>query len=895
MIKKNNRDYIVFIESNTTGTGRLFLKKATLKGLKTVFITKDPNKYDFLNKDLIQPIILDTDSEEEIYTELKNLKNLKAIFSTSEYYIETACNLARKFNLLANNPKAINICRNKDLLAKKLSEYGIICQKTLTVSSINEINNNLSQINFGFPVIVKPTKGSGSIGVRLCYNEEEVHKHGQFLLKENKSILIQEYIEGDEYSVETLSFNNQTKIIGITKKHLSNPPYFLEIGHDFPAIVSKTINTKIEELILNTFIKVGLIFGPAHTEIRIKNNTPYIIEINPRLAGGMIPELIKQAKGIDLLDTTLDLLIGKEININEKNNGFSSIRFIIPKKSGFIKSIQFNRDNLKNKTIDFKITRNLNNFVTLRGDFRDRIGYIIVKEKTLNSCQDLANTLVNSILIKTIKNMKATPKNSNAGRLKATLLPEVQVLINQKKSINNRIKELNLLTQIDEAHIIMLLETENISKKQALLLLRQIEKLKMEKFHYIVNSDAPRGTYLLYESFLTNKLGIDLAGIIHTARSRNDINSTIFKLNIRKQFFNIYQNLWRLRSSLVNHAKLNLKTSIPIYSQYQTALPGTLAHYLLGVEAALTREQIALQSVYPEIATCPLGAGAGGGTSIFIDQSITSQLLGFLFYSSNSLDAVASRDLALRILSILCSCSMTLSRITEDLQLWSTNEFKFIDFPDTLSGCSSMMPQKKNPYLLEKIKGSLLSMIGYYVNSITTMYKVPFGNSVEIGTESLRYMDKAYDEFIRVTDLLIVIIKNIKINEVVSKKNQLENLTISTYITDLLVKNKICNFRQAYQKIGESIRSSLDNNVDPIKNLSEILKPTITNLDIDPLNIALKLEYGGGPGIQSITHQYWKAITCLNKHSEWIQRKKRKIIRSNIKMKNKINEIAELI
>jgi argininosuccinate lyase len=895
MKNKLNHEQIVFIESNTTGTGKLFLEKARIKGLQTIFITKDPNKYSFLAEELIQPIILDTDSEEELYNHLKDLKNLKAVFSTSEYYIESAYKLAKKFGLPANDPKAIGLCRNKDLLAKTLTEHGIKCPKTLIINSIEEINNLLEQIDFDFPVIIKPSKGSGSIGVRLCANKKETFKYASILMeeknRETRSILIQEYIEGDEYSVETLSFNSQVNIIGITKKYLSEPPFFLETGHDFPINLPEVLNKSIEELILNSFKVLGFLFGPAHTEIRIKNNIPYVIEINPRLAGGMIPEIIKQALGIDLIDETINLVTNQKINLNRTTNDFASIRFIIPKTSGFIKSINLNNDNIKNKLADFQINKKLNDFIILRGDFRDRIGHFIVKEHTLSNCQKLANIAIDSVLLETTENITTEQTNINTGRLKAVLLPEVQLILNHKISVDDKIKELTLLTDIDEAHIIMLLQTNNISATQAKLLLQQIKELKTNNFDNIKTQHAPRGLYLLYEDYMIQKLGIDVAGITHIARSRNDINATMFKLNLRERFFNIYQKLWQLRSTLVNQAKLHLKTSIPIYSQYQTALPGTLAHYLLGIEIALTREQIALQSLYYDLEVCPLGAGAGGGTSIIIDQSITSELLSFSSYAGNSLDAIASRDLVLRILSVLCSSSVLLSRITEDLQLWSTNEFKFVEFPDYLSGGSSMMPQKKNPYLLEKIKGSLLSLIGHYTTSIVTMYKVPFGNSVEIGTESLKPINKAHDEFVMAIDLLNIIIKHIKINEIITKKSQLENLTIATYITDLIVKNKIYSFREAHHKVGEAIRYALDSGVDPVETLLTRFKPITDNLDTDPLNIALKTEYGGGPGINSTNEQYYQAIIRLNEHSAWIKNKKHKITSSCLKRKHKVSEI----
>ncbi len=890
-----NQKNIVFIESNTTGTGRKFLLAAKDHGLTPIFITSNPDKYSFLKEELIQPVVLNTDSTEDVYQYLKNINNLQAIFSTSEYYIGSAARLAKDFGLLSNSSEAINLCRNKYLLAETLRKYNIYCPETIKIDfadQINSIKNNLC-----FPVVVKPAKGSGSVGVKLCFNKQEVFDQAKLLFNdqnlESDCVVIQEYIAGEEYSVETLSFDKQINIIGITKKYLGDPPFFLEVGHDFPAQLSKEMSRKIEELIVNSFNKLDLLFGPAHTEIKITNNTPYIIEINPRLAGGMIPEIIKQATGIDLITQTINLLIGEAVNLNKKHQKFAAIRFIIPKNDGTIKSIKFKNDDIKHQLVDFKFNENINDVVTLRGDFRDRLGYIIVKADTLYVCQQLASRSIGAVLLEIAAKEITKEQSINTGRLKAVLLPAIQEIINKDNIVDDTIRELEILSDIDEAHIVMLLITNNMDSNTAKLLLQEITTLKAENFDSIKHNNAPRGIYLLYENYLIQKLGIDIAGDVHIARSRNDINAAKFKLNLREQFIEIYQRIWQLRSILVNLSKLHLKTSMPIYSQYQTALPGTFGHYLLGIEAGLTREQSALQSIYTDLKVSPLGAGAGGGTSFAINPEITAKLLGFSSCASNSLDAVASRDSSLRFLSVLCSCSMLLSRFVEDLQLWSTNEFKLIEFPDYLCGGSSMMPQKKNPYLLEKIKGILLSMPANYTTCLLTMYKVPFGNSYEISAESLKPIRKAYDEFIVIIDLLSIIIKNINIKDLNIRKNQLDNLTTATYITDLLVRNKCCSFREAHHKIGSIIRDALDSGIEPNSAIYAFCDSIINKLDLDPLNIALNVEYGGGPGLNSTSKQYYQAIDRLNEHGIWLNNKKIKLSNCYLYRKNKIKEIIK--
>lgn len=868
-------NHIVFIESNTTGTGKLFIATARKKGFVPIFITSNPDKYPYLSEILIHPIILDTNDEQSLFYFLQTIPNLKGVFSSSEYYIETACKLATKLRLPTNNPQVVNTCRNKDILAETLSSNGINCPYTLKIKSIDELQHVFSKSNIKFPVVIKPSKGTGSIGVRLCHEENEALEYTKSLLNQevqtnqnSNIVLLQEYIAGEEYSVETISINNKVQIIGITKKHLSDEPYFVETGHDFPALLEESLENRIHEIICNSFNVLGFSLGPAHTEIRVKNNIPYIIEINPRLAGGMIPKIVKTAIGVNLIEKTIDLITGKNINLIHKKNGFSSIRFVIPQKNGLLKSVSLKPENLKT-TVEFNINKKSNDLIILQGDFRDRIGYLIVKENTFDTCVKLANDNISSVTIEMMETDNKENTNENTGRLKHSLMPEVQKLINKKIAYKEKLTELKLLADIDEAHIIMLHQTKFINKNQTTLLLDEINKLRLESFASILNTPAPRGLYLLYENHFIQKLGIKIGGISHLGRSRNDINATLFKLQLKKDFFNLYQKLWQLRSTLITQAKKNFETPLPIYSQYQTALPGTLAHYYLGIENAIARDQQALEAIYSNINECPLGAGAGGGTTLQIEPSITANLLGFLSCTTNSLDAVASRDIVTRILAALSICSATLSRLTEDFQLWSTNEFKFIDFPDHLSGGSSMMPQKKNPYLLEKAKGALASLLGSYVSSIAMMQKVPFGNSVEIGTEAIKPLKEAYKNFNFTISLLTIIIKQINLNKDTIIKNQIDNLTCATYFTDILAQEDNYTFREAHHLVGEKIRHAIDSGLNPTQELLTISTHT-KQINLEPLELALKMEYGGGPGIQSVTNQYNIAVKRLNEDAKWI-------------------------
>ena len=869
----------IFIESNTTGTGQLFLKKAKELGFNVIFLTKNPDKYPFLYEELIHPVIIDTESYSKILQYLKTIKDIKAISSTSEFFIEVASKVAKQLGLPHNQPSAIYTCRNKDILYKKLTKAGISVPLSFAVKNHAEALDTFKQLTF--PLIVKPRNGSGSLGVKLCFNKKEALEHTTFLLTQetsllpnkNSAIIIQEFIKGPEFSVETISLKKSHHIIGITKKYLGTPPYFIETGHDFPAIC----NSKEEEAIFSTVKKalhdVHFIFGPSHIELRLHNATPYIIEINPRLAGGMIPLLIKTAKGIDLITQIINLYIGKDINLIPNKNNFSSIRFFVAEQSGVINKLKSNYKDISN-IFQYKALKEEGENLTIHGDYRDRVAYVIACHKNPEESIQFANNFINQIEfeIKPIENI--TYDYTDTGILKETLHHEAMKIIKKPlvSSFESKLIEYNSLTIVDEAHLLMLAKCKIISKKDLEVILKEIQKLKSERFFSLIIQKDERGAYLLYERELIRRLGIKIAGKIHSARSRNDLYETIFRLSLRSKFENVYKSLWKLRSKILNLSYSTQDLPFPIYSQYQPALPSTFSHYLLGIQEALFRDQIALQNLYDFLNLSPLGCGASGGTSFPIQPFFSAKLLGFDNCLENSLDAIASKDIALKFLSTISILGITLSRIIEDLQLWSTYEVNFIFFPDNLLGGSSMMPQKKNPYLLEEIKTKIDLLLGNLTASIASVLKTPFSNSYETKSTIIHSIEDASLLIIDALDLTRIIINNIKFNRENIIENLKKSLVVSTYISECLSREAFA-IKEAHKVVGNTIFESIKNKEDPLKHILSLIPKRSAKISENPLDWAHANKYGGGPGKDQTIHVLTKGAYQLYKDSQWWSKK----------------------
>jgi S-sulfo-L-cysteine synthase (3-phospho-L-serine-dependent) len=396
--------FLIFIESNTSGTGRLFVKAACDLGYRPVLLVADPGRYEFIRLDSVAYVQCDTSSQSSMVAEVAALQKeagIAGIFSSSEYFIEVAALLASAHGLPGENPLALRNCRNKAIQRQYLQKAGLRIPRFECVNTVEDAILSLQKIPF--PVVVKPTMGSGSVGVRLCYSATEVADHASALLRRKvnekglplpEEVLIEEYLVGPEFSVETLG---QTAL-GITRKHVSPEPFFVELGHDFPAGLSSQIAASMVAVAQSGLCSLGLGWGPAHVEIRLTNDGPTIIEINPRLAGGFIPEIVRLALGVDVIRETVKLVAGEPVNLQPAYCEHASIRFLTPKQDGVITAIQgLEEAATMQGVVDIQAYRGVGDQVGIRNDFRDRIGHVISRAELEVNAAHLSEAARNKI------------------------------------------------------------------------------------------------------------------------------------------------------------------------------------------------------------------------------------------------------------------------------------------------------------------------------------------------------------------------------------------------------------------------------------------------------------------------------------------------------------------
>ncbi|MBO5727673.1 MAG: argininosuccinate lyase [Oscillospiraceae bacterium] len=304
------------------------------------------------------------------------------------------------------------------------------------------------------------------------------------------------------------------------------------------------------------------------------------------------------------------------------------------------------------------------------------------------------------------------------------------------------------------------------------------------------------------EALLTSRIG-DTGKRLHTARSRNDQVAVDFRMYVREQIPVIIDQVVALEKVLVNKAKANLDTVMPGYTHLQRAQPTTFAHYMMAYANMLRRDITRLEDCLERMNECPLGAGALATTTYPVDRFQTAQALGFDKPMDNSMDAVSDRDFALELLSDLSILMMHLSRFSEEIILWCSWEFKFVDLDDAYSTGSSIMPQKKNPDVAELVRGKTGRVYGSLITLLTVMKGLPLAYNKDMQEDKEPVFD-AIDTvqmcvpvFAAMVDTLVVRPKNMS-------RAAAGGFINATDCADYLVK-KGMPFREAYMIVGRLV------------------------------------------------------------------------------------------
>jgi argininosuccinate lyase len=448
------------------------------------------------------------------------------------------------------------------------------------------------------------------------------------------------------------------------------------------------------------------------------------------------------------------------------------------------------------------------------------------------------------------------------GRFKKSINKEMEEFISSL-SFDKKLIKHDLLGSI--AHAQMLGKCNIITKEEKNKIvkgLRQILKEVQESKLEIAVGEA-EDIHSWVENKLKEKIG-DVAGKLHIARSRNDQIALDERMYLKEEVLKTQGLLKDLQKSLLSSAQKHLGIIMPGYTHLQHAQPLLFSHHLMAYFYMFERDKGRMQDLYKRIDVLPLGSAALAGTSFPIDREYVASQLGFSKVSENSLDAVSDRDFILEFLSASAILMMHLSRLGEELVLWSSQEFNFIELDDSFCTGSSIMPQKKNPDAAELIRGKTGRVYGNLINLLTTMKALPLAYNHDMQEDK----EPLFDTVSTLEKSLFLMSKMIETMQVNKKKMEAStkgDFSTATELADYLVKKGL-TFREAHKLVGSIVIYCLENK----KNLEDLTLAELNsfhkNFDKNALKILkpqfaveAKNSYGG---------------TCLKRVEESIQKAK---------------------
>jgi len=370
-------------------------------------------------------------------------------------------------------------------------------------------------------------------------------------------------------------------------------------------------------------------------------------------------------------------------------------------------------------------------------------------------------------------------------------------------SIKDDARLLDAVVAINKAHVVMLAERKILTKKDAAVLLSTLEKASDLQL-----DSSMEDVHMAVEELILKEAGTEAGGNLHIGKSRNDQVATAIRMTLRNELLALMRSISHVQEHLTEVAEDHLETVILEYTHLQPAQPVTFAHYLVSYVDAFQRDMQRIQDAYTRVNLCPLGAGALATTSFPIDRDRTALLLGFRGLVENSIDAVGSRDFILETLAAITLTDVNLSRFAEDLIVWSSPDFGVVELPDEFSSTSSIMPQKKNPEVLEVIRARASHVLGNFVAATATVKSLPSTYNLDF-QEITPKLWESIDSLRASLDMVHKLVPKLKVTTDVSER-ALKSFVAATELANLLVRKYGVPFRSAHKVVGALVKILVD-------------------------------------------------------------------------------------
>ena len=460
---------------------------------------------------------------------------------------------------------------------------------------------------------------------------------------------------------------------------------------------------------------------------------------------------------------------------------------------------------------------------------------------------------------------------------------------------------LEALFEVDYAHAVMLAEQKIITKDELRQLLKALRSIDLDKIRASRYDGSYEDLFFLIQNLLTENCDEDVAGKLHTARSRNDIDVTIYRLRLRRDALNLLRHTLNLRSTLLDLAVKHHETLIPAYTHTQPAQPSTLAHFLLAMAENLGRDAKRLQRAFENMNFCPLGACAITTTGFPINRQRTAELLGFSAPTFNSYASIASIDYFTELLGATSALLVNVGKFAQEFLLMAMQEFDVIVLSDGYVQTSSIMPQKRNPVALEHVRAIASKGLGQSLGVMTAVHNTPFGDINDSEDDIQPLIFSAVRDASRAVSLLESTLKTATFNIETLRRRAGENFITVTELADTIVRRENLSFRVAHHIVAESVKSAIEKRSEITQEIlqssarkitgSELsLTPDDLKKTLSPENFVNIRKIYGGPAPEETR----RAVIIQRKDEvndeQWFARSILLIEKSALKLQTIVNE-----
>ena len=467
------------------------------------------------------------------------------------------------------------------------------------------------------------------------------------------------------------------------------------------------------------------------------------------------------------------------------------------------------------------------------------------------------------------------------------------------------LKDFDHMLRVHKAHTVMLVKQNIVTREVGAALIAAIEELQQGGVSLLALDPKLEDLFYNVEAFITSKVGVRVAGQLHTGRSRNDLQATIDRMHGRDYINSISDTVLDLRQSMLNLAAQHTETVMPGYTHLKPAQPISFGYYLSAVANALERDSRRMERVYETVNLCPLGAAALAGTSFPIDRNLTARLLGFDGLIENCLDAVASRDYALELMGALAILTTTLSRLASDLYVWQSDEFGMVELSDAIAGTSSIMPQKKNPKPLEVARARCAKLYGALMAGLGITKGVIFSNNYESGYATMQLLGTAVEDAIAAMRIVSLILQNITVDKDLMIVRARTDFSTVTELADTLVRRCNISFREAHAIVGGTVwravgsgKTAADITLDMLNDearqvIGRDLELTEAEVraSLDPLSSIEGKRTVGGPAPEEVHRMITEAMCRLAAERSRLDERRRRLMEADVLLNRTSREL----